>query len=281
MYGDRTKNVIALQRYPNGVGEGLRTRLCAGRQEIVSVGKDPEFGLLGGDPFNTAVNTGILVPPTPTRALPGEGRYLFLLARAQFNTGDVGVRLTGMRQYAELIARIPREGAPDRVFRKEIVHPLFHPPDGSITWHVMVIPKTSMARRNPANADTFIFRDSYGPALLYESAAPYTPPNGGRPWGKPIGASLGNIHDLRYRWRFEDFEYALDIPLPLPCDVALFASVRQNDPATNADDDELTENQFLGLDEEDQFLTAFSQSAQYGRIAGSLVFNMNLGEDVP
>lgn len=297
MYGDRTAKVIALQRHPQGVQAGLRGVLHAGRHEIVAVGADPLFALLGGDPFNTNVNTGLQVPSTPTALLPPvpgipltQRRYLFMLARQQFNSGDVGfnsgiagVRLTGIRLYAELEARVPGvEGAPDTVFRREIIDPLFHPPDGSITWHVMVIAKTSMARRSPFNADGFIFRDSYGPALLFQQPFPaYVPPNAGRPWGKPIGASLGNMHDLRYPWRRDTAEYALDMPLPQPCDVALFASVRQNDPATNPTDANLSANQFTALPREQQFLTSFHSFAQYGRIAGSLVFNQNLGEDVP
>lgn len=297
MYGDRTAKVIALQRHPQGVQAGLRGVLRAGRHDIVSVGADPTLALIGGDPFNTSVNTGIQVPSTPTALLPpvpgiplSQRRYLFMLARQQFNSGDVGlgsgiagVRLTGIRLFAELVARIPGvEGAADTVFRREIIDPLFHPPDGSVTFHVMVIAKTQMARRNVANADGFIFRDAYGPALLFERPFPaYVPPNGGRPWGKPIGASLGNIHDLRYPWRRDTAEYALDIPLPQPCDVALFASVRQNNPATNPSDSGLTENQFSALPPEQQFLTSFHAFAQYGRIAGSLVFNQNLGEDVP
>jgi hypothetical protein len=291
MYGDRTAQVIRLQDYPNGVAAGLRTRLCAGRHEIVSVGKDPSLALIGGDPFNTTVYTGLQVPAMPTALLPAvpgvpqsQRRYLFLLAREQFSSGEQGVRLTGIRLYAELVAVFPpSESRPTgAIFHREIIHPLFRPPDGSITWHVMIIPKTQMARRNIANDDSFIFRDSYGPALLFEQPFPaYVPPNGGRPWGSPIGASLGNMHDLRYRWRYSDIEQTLDIPVPLPCDVALFASVRQNDPSTNPTDTGLTANQFAALEHEGKFLTAFHSVAQYGRIAGSLVFNENLGENVP
>ena len=153
----------------------------------------------------------------------------------------------------------------------------------------MVIPKFWQSTRNVQNADSLMFRDSKGPALLYETFtgpqfAPtaYTPPNGGRPWGKPLGSvSLGNMHDLRYRWRTGYLEQMLDIPIPLPCDVAYFVSVRQNDPTTNPPSGALTVNQFAALGPEDQFLTAYSPYAQYGRIAGSLVFDENLGEDVP
>lgn len=291
--GERERNVIELQGHPRGVAAGLRSTLYAGRTEIVTVGADPSLAFIGGDPFNASVSTGVDVPSTPTALLPpaaglpgvpsSQRRYLIMLARAQFNSGDVGVRLTGIRQYADLVARIPgTQGAPDTVFRREILDPTFRPPDGSISWHVMVIPKTSMARRNTANADTSIFRDSYGPALLFERPLPaYVPPNGGRPWGKPIGSSLGNMHDLRYFWRRDTVEYVLDVPLPLPCDVAYFVSVRQNDPSTNPSDAGLTANQFAALSPEQQFLTAYHSVAQYGRVAGSLVFNQNLGEDVP
>jgi hypothetical protein len=296
----RTNNVIRLRKHPEGASEGLRSALCAGRYEIVTNGPNQEFGFIGSDPYNTNAYTGLVVPSTPSSAI-GDARYLFLLARASFGTGEQswinsGVRLVGIRQYAELIARIPAgepplnsEGGPTPgstvTFRKEIVSPLWHPADGNISWHVMVIPKTRRDTRNPANADGFIYQDALSPALLYQTGAPsgvgYTPPNGGRPWGASIGASLGNIHELRYRWRADTSEYALDIPIPVPCDVALFASVRQNDSSLNPTlaDPTLTP-QFLALGEEDRFVVAYP-GAQYGTIAGALVFSENLGEEVP
>ena len=146
----------------------------------------------------------------------------------------------------------------------------------------MIIDKRQTDTRNPANSDGFIFRMSKSPALLYEVPAPYAPPNGGRPWGKPIKASLGNIHELRYGYRDQNAEYALDIPIQVPCDVALFASVRQNDPTTNPSlADPTNTPQFLALSDEDRFLVAYHQFAQYGVIAGALTFDQNLGEDVP
>jgi len=276
----RSAKIIELQSYPGGVAQGIRSRLFAGRYEIVTAGKDPSLGFIGGDPFKTNVFTGLDVPAT-TSASIGDARYLFMLARAQFNSGEQGVRLVGIRQYAELIARVTSEDGPTQVFRKEILSPMFRPPDGNISWHVMIIPKTARDRRNPANADSFVYQDSYSPALLFQTTSPYSPPNGGRPWGTAIGASLGNIHELRYPWQKDFTEYAIDIPIPLPCDVALFASVRQNDPSTNPTGTGLTAQQIAALDPEEQFLVAFHDVAQYGRIAGSLVFDQNLGEDVP
>ena len=284
--------VIPLQRYPGGVAQGLRTPLREGRWEIVSAGPNPEFGFIGSDPYNTNAYTGLVVPATPSASIGG-ARYLMMLARASFQSGERGVRLVGIRQYAEIVARIPARtgplatgsGPPEGstvTFRRQIKNPLWHPPDGDISWHVMVIDKRFRDTRHPANADGFVYQMSTAPSLLFQTPAPYSPPNGGRPWGKPIKASLGNIHELRYGWRDEDAEYALDVPIPVPCDVALFASVRQNNPTTNPSlADTAVTQQFYALGDEDKFLVAYSAFAQYGVIAGALTFDQNLGEDAP
>lgn len=288
-------NVIRLQDYPGGVAAGIRSVLRSGRYEIVTNGPNAEFGFIGSDPYETNAYTGLVVPTTPTSAVGG--RYLFLLARASFGTGEqnaqrLGTRLVGIRQYAELVARLPARIAPlaaagppigsTVTFRKEITSPLWHPQDGDISWHVMAIAKGSRDTRNPLNADGFMFQDALSPALLYQTTAPYVPPNGGRPWGTPIGASLGNIHELRYKWRTEQSEQVLDIPITVPCDVALFASVRQNNPALNPTLADATNTpQFLALSDEDRFVVAYAAAAQYGAIAGALVFDENIGEDVP
>jgi hypothetical protein len=299
----RVDNLIRLQTHPAGVGGALRSVLARGRTELVTNGPNKEFTFIGSDPWDTNAYTGLVVPATPSSA-NSDARYLFLLARASFRSGEqspekCGVRLVGIRQYAELIARLPaREGILDSesgpptgatvVFRKEITTPLWHFPDGNISWHVVIVNVVSRDMRNPANTDGFNYQDCNSPTLLYQSGAPsgvgYVPPNGGRPWGTPLDASLGNIHELRYPWRTNRSERALDIPIPTPCDVLLFASVRQNDPATNPtlDSDAAASCAIFGaLSPEDQFMVAFNNLAQYGTVAGSLVFDENLGRSVP
>lgn len=299
----RSDNVLRLQRHPAGAGGALRNTLAMGRYELVSNGPNHEFDYIGSDPYNTHAYTGLVVPATPSSAINNE-RYLFLLARASFRSGEqnpehCGVRLVGIRQYAELVARLPARESPldsesgpptdaTVTFRKEIESPLWHLPDGNISWHVMIVNVVSRDTRNPANADGFTYQDARSPSLLYQTGAPdgtgYTAPNGGRPWGTPLAASLGNIHELRYHWRTDVSEYALDIPIPTPCDVLLFASVRQNDPATNPTLDSNSDSGcaiFGALSPEDQFMVAFNDVVQYGTIAGSLVFDENLGRDVP
>jgi hypothetical protein len=294
--GRITDNVIRLQTHPDGVATGLRSVLCNGRYEIVTNGPNKEFGFIESDPYGTNSYTGLVVPQTPSSAIGG-ARYLMMLARSSFSTGEQssdnrGARLVGIRQYAELVARLPAGRSPlsetgpatgsTITFRKEIKSPLWHPPDGDISWHVMVINKVERDMRHPANTEGFNYQDALSPALLYQIPAPYSPPNGGRPWGTPLAASLGNIHELRYQWRTDNSEYVLDIPVPVPCDIALFASVRQNDPTINPTlSDPSATQQFFALSEEDQFLVAYSNFAQYGTIAGALVFDENIGSDVP
>ena len=54
------------------------------------------------------------------------------------------------------------------------------------------------------------------------------------------------------------------------------------DPATNPSlGTQAVTQQFLALSKEDRFLVAYSKFAQYGAIYGALVFDQNLGEDVP
>jgi hypothetical protein len=295
--------IVELQRRRGGAAAGIRTRLCAGRSEIVTAGPNAEFGFIGSDPYNTSAYTGLVVPSTPSSALGG-ARYLMVLARASFQSGEVGTRLVGVRLYAELVARVAA-GAPPLAsttavvagppagstvtLRREIVDPLWHPLDGDISFHVMVLPRTQRDTRNPATVDGIAFQDSQSPALLYQTIAgppsaptAYTAPNGGRPWGTPLAASLGNIHELRYPWRRDDVEQVLDVPVPASCDVALFASVRQNDPATNPTlADPAVTQQFIALSNEDRFVVAYAAFAQYGVVAGALTFDQNLGEDEP
>jgi len=272
----KESQLLSLQRTRDGVAQELRTPSHGGRFEIVTAGPSSEFGFIGSDPYLTNVGTGLVVPTAPSASIGG-ARYLMLLARASFNASEAGVRLVGIRQYAELTATITDEdtGQVNR-FRREIRSPLWHPPDGDISWHVMVINKVQRDTRNPANADGVIYQDALSPALLYQTLGPYTPPNGGRPWGTPLAASLGNMHDLRYRSRSDQSERLLDIVIPAGCDVCLYVSVRQNDPATNPSDGLLTDNQFAALSPEDQFLLSFSANARYGSIYGALAFDQNL-----
>ena len=81
MDSPRLSNVIKLQRHPDGVG-ALDIPLHVGRYELVTAGKDPALGFIGGDPYKTNAYTGLIVPSTPSSSI-GDVRYLFMLARAR------------------------------------------------------------------------------------------------------------------------------------------------------------------------------------------------------
>lgn len=271
------RKLIELQRRAGGAASGIRTHLRPGRFEVTTAGFDPFLQLVGSDPWNSSTYTGLVVPTTPTTT--AQKRYLFQLARISFNVGETAT-LVGLRLYASLFGFDESGAGP---YELQILSPLwrFLLGGGNISWHVMVLPKTWRNVRNPANADSFIFLDSSGPALLYQDAVHYVPPNGGRPWGKPIAHDLGNMHDLRYPWRDSQVESELHIPIPPSSDVAVYASVWQHDPGSEQmlNQPTFTSAQAAAASPEDRFWAAFTK-VQYGRVAASLIFEEELGKQI-
>lgn len=277
---DREIRLLKLQDHAGGVPSGLVTHLLPGRIDVTSAGFDPNLQLLGSDPWNSPTYTGLIVPATPT--LSAQTRYLFQLARVSFNTPEKAW-LTGIRLYASLFGYDEAGKGP---YELPITSPMwrFALGGGNISWHVMVVSKTWRDRRNPANSDSVIYLDTPGPsALLYQSLTPtYVPPNGGRPWGKPIHSSLANLHGMPYPWADDHAEEALRIPIPSPCDIAIFASVWQHNASGSIISPvaapSFSANQFAAAGPEDRFWSAFAP-VQYGRIAASLIVSEEMGKD--
>lgn len=268
---------LKLQSYPGGVGQGLRTRLRPGRIEVAPQGFDPNLQLVGSDPWGSPAATGLVLPTTPTTS--AQGRYLVQLARISFN-GPEQAWLVGLRLYVSLFGFTDDGKGP---YEKEVTSPMwrFSIGGGNVSFHVMSVPRGSRARRNPSNTDSLIYLDSpgAGACLLYQSLAPYVPPNAGRPWGKPLHPSLGNIKDNRFPWRDDDAQVALCYPIPAPCDLVLYASVWQHDPGDGGGNKPtLTSAQAAAACPEDAFWAAFDDVV-YGRIAGSLIVAEEWGKE--
>jgi len=260
-------NVVDLRTWRRECCGGMRR----GRWEVTTAGFDPNLQLIGADPYSTPTFTGLVVPTAPTTS--PQKRYLFQLARVQFNAPEKAY-LVGLRLYASLFGFLGRgEGSPGILRELEITSPMWRFPDANISWHVMLLNKAWRARRNPLNADSLIFRDAYGPALLFETLAPYTPPNAGRPWGRPIASDLANIHDLRYPWRDSQVEVELRVPLPSRVDLGVFCSVAQHDPSITLT---LSDAQAAASTPEDRFWAAY-QGVQYGRVAASVIVEEDYG----
>ena len=249
-----------------------------GRFEVSTVGYDPNVQLIGGDPWGSLAYTGLIVPAVGTLAVAAanglsqwQSRYLFLLARARFHNGEK-VYLRGVRQYADLVGSTDGAGP----FYFPIQTPLWRFPDANISWHVMLRTNGWRDVRNPANAPSVIYQSAKGPALLYQALAPYIPPNGGRPWGKPIASDLANWHDMRFPWRDSMIEHELCIPLPTPCEVALYASVGQHTTGEGGAPI-FSATQAAAAAPEDRFWAGFL-SVAYGRVAGSLIFGQEMNK---
>jgi hypothetical protein len=263
--------VVKLSERVGGAGAAQRTHLRRGRYETSTVGFDQYTQLTGSDPWGTPNFTGLIVPESPT--LTPQTRYLGLLARHSFNSPECAY-LRGVRLYTSLFGFLGDDSGP---YELEITSPLwrFAFGGGNITFHVMVRGRGFRDRRNPANAPSFSFEDATGPAWLYQSLAPtYVPPNAGRPWGTPLpNTDFGTIYDAgRHKWRSDQAERSMRVPIPAPCDLLLFASVWQHDPGVGETQNRptFTTAQAAAASPEDRFWAEFD-FVQFGRVAGALI----------
>jgi hypothetical protein len=261
--------------------------MLARRAESVSTGIDESVQLFGGDPFGRNAQLGLRIPAFVPPASGGLGRYLFALSRLEVPRGKTA-HIRGYRQLVTLGARLTIGGLP-RVVEQEILSPTWHPPDGDISWHLQDIgppngggPSFAEGQPgSPLNRDNFAFRTTVGPALLYETATlatpyyvqltGYTPPNAGKPWGRPlIDGGFETLYDLRTTWRTSQaWDSSFDYLVTGPRVVVLYASVRQTNPSVETGRVALTTAPPVSMVEE-TFLFAYP-TANYWRVAGSLV----------
>jgi hypothetical protein len=271
--------ILRLQDRVGSIDENLVTHMRRGRYAVSTVGPNPNVQLISSDPYTSISETGLWVPPAPTTSM--QTRYLFQLARAGFHNTE-RVRIVGLKLYASLVATATTADELTYFFELPITTPMWKFPNGgNVSWHVRLLPKGWRDTRSTLATDGTAFRDSHGPALLFETPAtpgPYVPPNAGRPYGKAIPfGDLGNFHDLRYPWRDSQSELELDIPIPPAHDVAVYASVWQHDPAAAATG-ALDATQIASLTPEDQWTIKFQGSVQYGRVAAQIVFEEEIAK---
>ena len=274
------------------------------RIEVASSGFDDFLGTLGADyPGGLPIYFGLRIPSFVPAA-----PYVFLGAACDLDVGD---RLVGFRQYLSIAALIgqspPPSDVPDAlpappgaplvvpsplppVFVRErpIVTPGWHPPFGWASWHLRIEQARNVKfPRGTLDQWSFIWRDSKGPALLYNTAGfpspqlmpgylgldAYSPP--------PLrGKSLFVAHDIRNPWQSDEFQ-AIGHVSRVPERALLYIVVQQTPPivypALTLDDQQL-EFAAESLVPEDSFCQAFASSdletpalVQYHRCAASLV----------
>jgi hypothetical protein len=206
------------------------------RYETSTTGLDTAYQGIYSDPYGGVYNAGLLIPQIRPADRTYTNRLLFTLAFARFGAHR-RVRLVGLRQMLTVAAFVPAAGGTSYILEKQIPssQPLWHFTDASVSWHVHRVGPGYRPLKNPANSDGVAFRYSTAPALLFESGPntdAYIPPYGGRPPGMPLSGPLGNLHDVRFEWVSDHAWESVDsIEFEGPCDIVLFASVQQTNPA--------------------------------------------------
>jgi len=250
-------------------------RMRGSRYEVSSTGFDTSLQGVGADPDGSGYATGIRVPTLPSP--PGlKNRYLFMLARMRLGAFRKA-RLVGIRQLVTIGTNVSNGGDPPRQYPLElgVNSPFWKFTDGNISWHLRRVPPIARIVPNNFNGEGLSYLDSQTPSLVYSTAPAdvggYVPPS--KVYGVPLIAQLGTFYDLRFGWRDDHAVFSLDTEIQGPCDIALYASVRQTNPDTRATlvlPDGLTPAT-AGISKEDEFVANFP-NAQYWRVAGSLVF---------
>lgn len=247
------------------------------RQVVYTSQFDPALSFVGGSPFvGDIASTGIVLPATPT---PDQvSRYLCRLCAASVapNTRCI---VRSIRQYLSIIGRVTGEhGVPAWDFELPVRTPLWRFVDGNVSWHLRRV-----TEREPEELATDVIlgfpysrtRRGLTAAILGRIAAPgYIPLNAGIPYGQDLG-SLGNFYDIRFPW--EDFDQSDDLGIEVvgPCDLVLYASVYQTDPATRPPfpgSDDLRNKLVEVVAPEDAFLLRLA-NARYHRIAGAMLLD--------
>ena len=281
--------------------------------EVVTTGIDETLQGVGGDPFNGRSRVGLRVPTLPTASVSGnplQNRYLFNLASIAVPIGG-HAHLRGWRMLVTLGVNTGSAGSP-RIVEQEVTTPFWRFPDGNISWHLMnlgppaangsyggfgpagsavvsggnTIYTGNQATGAPTPIPSAYYRFAPTSAFLYESVTiptsdpfyidlvNYTAPFQGRPLGVPlIHGGVGSMLDKRIDWGYgADVWDRLDITVR-PTTIALFASVRQSNPATRI---AVTPPGLLypnGLSVEEQFLLNYP-NAIYWSVAASLTVDV-------
>lgn len=274
-------------------GNQILSALKPKRIEIISTGIDEALEGVGSNPFGGISWTGLRVPTLATPPVSPHLRYLFQLCSFTVSDNDTA-RLVGLRHGWSM-------GFRQVTYTEEhwVENPLYKGNDFNVSWHLMKLTYNEPRRANPsavipavavAPLQNFAFTTSDTPALLFQAATAaagnpfytaltaYTPPNLGRPWGRPLAGELGNFNDLKTRWQDAADWHALDIPLSGPCRIVLYASVAQSNPATRQSLVVPAANVTdfpLSLSAEEQFLQKFTASNPIvWRVAGALAVEL-------
>lgn len=242
--------------------------ICDNVVEVSTVTSDDDLNGIGGHPaVGDLGSTGIRVPLAPTTS--PSTRYLARLCGIEIPSG-YAIIVQGLRQAATIRTQTTENGIP-LVLEREIDSPLWRFLDGNISWHLrheenLYSRHVSDPAQTPGTDPTML---GLAPALLYvPPLVPYVPPNGGLPPGGAING-LGSWRDIRFPWTSTD--WGMSEIVRGPGRVVMYASVRQTNPSALV---RPLYPDVEGMRPEDRFVSNFQLTAVYGRVAGSIIFNI-------
>jgi hypothetical protein len=261
--------------------------------EIASTGIDEFSQGTGTDAFGTLDAAGLRVPlqvGSTGGEVPHKTRYLFQLA-SLYLSGGRRVRLRGLRQSLLFGGLLPAVGsAPPVLVEFPVDNPYFRFADGNVSWHLMKVPPMNRNARQQTDSDNFIYRfaeacgmgalvyetagfpaanlNSFGRPDFYQSLTSYLPPNGGRPYGRPL---LPVLHEIRYPIEHPESDLTLDMVVEGPGSVVLYASVLQTIGGTTKTTTPTTVD-FANFDEWAAFLSAINIGPFFSRVGGSIFY---------
>lgn len=245
------------------------------RQETITTGFDDFVETLGAPPYATGLRVPPLVGPL----------YRFLACTADLTVGD---EIVGMRQFASIAEYVPQGEAPAPVYAeiRPIVTAGWRLPDvAPLTWIVTFEPlATWVSTSGPFDQDSFVFRDTTGPALVYETAAfPVLPPLPGylglSAYTPPPrrGQTVALLRDIRFPQQQNEF-LAIRRPITTPTRVRVYVETEQSDADTRFVPDfatSLSAQQLAfvdGMVPEERFLQDFPAAILHA-VGASLIFD--------
>jgi hypothetical protein len=276
------------------------------RFEIASYGVDETRQLRGTSPFGGSPWLGLRVPTKNTASLTPAGQprgsFRYLFNGASFSVGPGSkARIVGYRQYHE-IGFLVTDGSGVRAITLPVTTPGWAFPDATVSWHFRLLgnPNASglpLFTPAPQNGQNLIKGWATGPALLYQTITlpagdpyyvdltAYVPPNGGRPFGRPIPnhPQAGTILGLSTDWASPDAWGSLDVEVSGPETVAALISVAQTDTTSYPPLPFTPAAAGVGVTPEDAFLAnaiAGGSHAIQWRVGVALIVETGIEDDV-
>lgn len=240
--------------------------------EVVSAGADPDLFGVGSSPyFGDTGNTFLPVPVAPTT--DQRSRYEYRLCVLPVSSAQIAI-VCGLRTYVGIAGTVEESNIPYEI---PVTSPNWKFTDGNVSFHLRRLgPAFYDSRWSAAQiAGTSPQVSGSDSALLFNQlAGPYIPPGAGIPPGDAVD-NLGTWRDMRFPWTAANWDM-MRVPVPGPCTLVLYASIRQTDPETRPTPPEPPCG-FGVLSPEDQFLASVLD-ARYSHVGASMLIELAPGE---